>query len=181
MLHRSDNSPVPDRPYDLVLIAAVARNGVIGRSGALPWHLSADMAHFRELTRGCPVIMGRRTWDSLSPRYRPLPGRANIVVSRRAGSTIEGAQVAPSLQAALRLAQMRLDASRRVFVIGGAQLYREAMPQADVLELTEIQSEVTGDTQFPFWDRAAFDEVRRQPQQAEEGLAFDFVTYRKKH
>ena len=181
MLHRSDNSPVPDRPYDLVLIAAVARNGVIGRSGVLPWHLSADMAHFRELTRGCPVIMGRRTWDSLSPRYRPLPGRANIVVSRRAGSTIEGAQVAPSLQAALRLAQMRLDASRRVFVIGGAQLYREAMPQADVLELTEIQSEVAGDTQFPFWDRAAFDEVRRQPQQAEEGLAFDFVTYRKKH
>ena len=167
-------------PFDLVLIAAVARNGVIGRAGGLPWHLSADMAHFRDTTRGCPVVMGRRTWDSLSPRYKPLPGRANIVVSRRAGWTAEGAQVAPSLPAALRLAQLRVDATRRVFVIGGAQLYREAMPQADVLELTEVQAEVDGDTQFPFWDRAAFDEVRRVPQAAEEGLAFDFVTYRKK-
>jgi dihydrofolate reductase len=169
-----------ERPYDLVLIAAVARNGVIGRGGALPWHLSGDMAHFRETTRGCPVLMGRRTWDSLSPRYRPLPGRANIVVSRRSGWTAEGAQVAPSLQAALRLAQLRLDASRRVFVIGGAQLYREAIPMADVLELTEVQADVEGDTQFPFWDRAAFEEVRRAAQPAEEGLAFDFATYRKK-
>jgi dihydrofolate reductase len=169
-----------DRPYDLVLIAAVARNGVVGRDGALPWHLSADMAHFRDVTRGCPVIMGRRTWDSLSPRYRPLPGRANIVVSRRVGWNAEGAQVAPSLPAALRLAQLRLDASRRVFVIGGAQLWREAMPHADALELTEVQADVAGDTQFPFWDRAAFDEVRRESQPPEEGLAFDFVTYRRR-
>ena len=168
------------RPYTVVLIAAVARNGVIGRGGTLPWHLGADMAHFREVTRGCPVVMGRRTWDSLSPRYRPLPGRANIVVSRRAGWTAEGAQVAPSLQAALRLAQLRLDASRRVFVIGGAQLYRDAIPIADALELTEIQADVDGDTQFPFWDRALFDEVRREPQSPEEGLLFDFVAYRKR-
>jgi len=171
---------VTDRPYDLVLVAAVARNGVIGRGGALPWHLGGDMAHFRNLTRGCPVIMGRRTWDSLSPRYRPLPGRANIVVSRRPGWIAEGAHVAPSLPAALRLAQLRLDATHRVFVIGGAQLYREAVPQADVLELTEVQAEVAGDTQFPFWDRAAFEEVSRAPQPAEDGLAFDFVTYRRK-
>ena len=169
-----------ERPFDLVLIAAVARNGVVGRDGRLPWHLSADMAHFRELTRGSPVIMGRRTWDSRSPRYRPLPGRANVVVSRRVGWIADGAQVAPSLPAALRLAQPRLDASRRVFVIGGAQLWREAMPQADVLELTEVQADVAGDTHFPFWDRAAFEEVQRLPQQPEEGLAFDFVTYRKK-
>ena len=80
----------------------------------------------------------------------------------------------------MRLAQLRLDATRRVFVIGGAQLYREAMPMADVLELTEVQADVEGDTQFPFWDRAMFDEVQRQPQRAEEGLAFDFVTYRKR-
>lgn len=168
-----------DRSFELALIAAVARNGVIGRGGALPWHLGGDMSHFREVTRGCPVIMGRRTWDSLPPRYRPLPGRANIVVSRRAGWTAEGAQVAPSLQAALRLAQLRLDATRRVFVIGGAQLYREAMPMADVLELTEVKSDVDGDTLFPFWDRAAFEEVRRDPQPAEDGLAFDFATYRR--
>jgi dihydrofolate reductase len=169
-----------ERPFELVLIAAVARNGVVGRDGRLPWHLSADMAHFRDLTRGSPVIMGRRTWDSLSPRYRPLPGRANIVVSRRTGWSADGAQVAPSFPAALRLAQLRLDASRRVFVIGGAQLWREAMPLADVLELTEVQDDVAGDTQFPFWDRAAFDEVRRVPQAPEEGLGFEFVTYRKK-
>jgi dihydrofolate reductase len=168
-----------DHPFDLVLIAAVARNGVIGRGGVLPWHLSADMQHFRELTRGCPVVMGRRTWDSLSPRYRPLPGRCNIVLSRRAGLLADGALVAPSLPVALRLAQGRLEATRRVFVIGGAQLYREAMPLADVLELTEVQADVEGDTQFPFWDRAAFEEVRRAPQQPEGGLAFYFATYRK--
>ena len=169
-----------DRPFELVLIAAVARNGVIGRGGALPWHLAADMQHFRELTRECPVIMGRRTWDSLSPRYRPLPGRINIVLSRRAGWMAEGAQAAPSLQAALRLAQMRLGASKRVFVIGGAQLYREALPLADVLELTEVQADVAGDTQFPFWDRGLFDEVGRIPQPAEDGPSFHFVTYRRK-
>lgn len=168
-----------DRPFDLVLIAAVARNGVIGRDGGLPWHLSADMTHFRETTRGCPVVMGRRTWESLPARYRPLPGRSNIVVSRRAGWTTDGALVAPSLPAALRLAQLRLDATRRVFVIGGAQLYREAMPQADVLELTEIQADIAGDTQFPFWDRGDFDETRRLPQQPEGGLAFEFATYKR--
>ena len=169
-----------DRPFELVLIAAVARNGVIGRGGVLPWHLAADMQHFRELTRDCPVVMGRRTWDSLSPRYKPLPGRSNIVVSRRAGWAAEGMQSAPSLPAALRLAQLRLGAARRVFVIGGAQLYREALPLADVLELTEVRADIAGDTQFPFWDRAQFDEVRRVPQPAEGGLDFDFVTYRRK-
>jgi len=169
-----------DRPFELVLIAAVARNGVIGRDGALPWHLAADMQHFRELTRECPVLMGRRTWDSLPARYRPLPGRSNIVVTRRPGWTAEGAQAAPSLQAALRLAQLRLGPSKRVFVIGGAQLYREAIPLADALELTEVQTDVAGDRQFPFWDRGAFDEVSRAPQPTENGLAFDFVTYRKK-
>ena len=168
-----------ERPYELVLIAAVARNGVIGRDGVLPWHLAADMQHFREITRDGPVVMGRRTWDSLSPRYRPLPGRSNIVVSRRAGLEVEGALVAPSLQAALRLAQLRVGTSKRVFVIGGAQLYREAMPLADVLELTEVQADMTGDTQFPFWDRGQFDEVSRLPQPAENGLNFDFVTFRR--
>lgn len=169
------------RPFELVLIAAVARNGVIGRAGVLPWHLSADMQHFRQLTRESPVIMGRHTWDSLPARYRPLPGRSNIVVSRRSGWTPDGALVAPSLPAALRLASLRLGASRRVFVIGGAQLYREALPLAEALELTEVQADVDGDTHFPFWDRGAFDEVRRDPQPPEGDLLFHFVTYRKKH
>lgn len=168
------------RPFELVLIAAVARNGVVGRAGALPWHLSADMQHFRQLTRDCPVIMGRHTWDSLPARYRPLPGRSNIVVSRRSGWAPDGALVAPSLPAALRLASLRLGEPRRVFVIGGAQLWREALPLADTLELTEVQADIDGDTHFPFWDRAAFDEVRREPQAPEGELRFHFVTYRKK-
>lgn len=169
-----------DRPFELVIVAAVARGGVIGRDGALPWHLAADMQHFREVTRDGPVVMGRRTWDSLPARYRPLPGRSNIVVTRRAGWGAEGAQAAPSLAAALRLAQLRLGPARRVFVIGGAQLYRDALPLADVLELTEVQADVDGDTHFPFWDRSAFDEVNRAAQPADHGVAFDFVTYRRK-
>ena len=169
-----------ERPYELVLIAAVARNGVIGRDGALPWHLAADMQRFRELTRECPVVMGRRTWDSLPPRYRPLPGRSNIVVTRRAGWSAEGALAAPSVPAALRLAQLRLGPSKQVYVIGGAQVYRDALPLADALELTEVQTEVAGDTQFPFWDRGQFEEQSRLPQPAENGVAFDFVTYRRK-
>lgn len=169
-----------DRPFELVLIAAVARNGVIGRDGALPWHLAADMQRFRELTRECPVVMGRRTWDSLPPRYRPLPGRSNIVVTRRVGWSADGAQAAPSLAAALRLAQLRLGPTKRVFVIGGAQLYRDALPLADTLELTEVQADVAGDAHFPFWDRSRFDEVSRVAQPAENGVVFDFVTYRRK-
>ncbi len=102
------------------------------------------------------------------------------VMEKRAGWGAEGAQAAPSLAAALRLAQLRLGPARRVFVIGGAQLYRDALPLADVLELTEVQADVDGDTHFPFWDRSAFDEVNRAAQPADHGVAFDFVTYRRK-
>ncbi|HTP70730.1 MAG TPA: dihydrofolate reductase, partial [Burkholderiaceae bacterium] len=93
----------------------------------------------------------------------------------------EGALAAPSVPAALRLAQLRLGPSKQVYVIGGAQVYRDALPLADALELTEVQTEVAGDTQFPFWDRGQFEEQSRLPQPAENGVAFDFVTYRRKH
>jgi dihydrofolate reductase len=155
------------------LVAAVARGGVIGRGGVLPWHLPEDMAHFREVTMGHPVVMGRRTWDSLPDRFRPLPGRRNVVVTRNDGWAAEGAERAGSLDAALEL----LEREPEVFVIGGAELFAEALPCADELLLTELALDVEGDTFFPDWDRTDFEEVSREPHVSEDGTPFAFVTY----
>jgi len=163
------------------LIAAVARNGVIGRDGGLPWHIRADMQHFKALTSGGTVVMGRRTWDSLPPRARPLPGRVNIVVTRQPGWRADGAHAVASLDQALALATAHSPALQRIFVIGGAELYVHALPLADELELTEVQIDVDGDVSFPAWDRSAFMEVRREPHESgPESPAFDFVTYHRK-
>jgi dihydrofolate reductase len=124
------------------LIVARARNGVIGRDNALPWHLPADLAHFRRTTLGHPVIMGRRTWESIG---RPLPGRENLVVSRRAGYSAPGARVVQSLEEAWRT----VAGAGEAFVIGGAGLYEAALPGADRIYLTEIEADVEGDTRFP--------------------------------
>lgn len=123
------------------LIVARARNGVIGKDNAMPWHLPADLAHFKRTTLGCPVIMGRRTWESIG---RALPGRRNIVVTRRPGYAAPGAAVVGSLDAAWRAAGDATEA----FVIGGAQLYAEALGQADRIYLTEVAGEFEGDTFF---------------------------------
>jgi dihydrofolate reductase len=157
----------------LALVAAVARNGVIGKDGAVPWHLPDDLARFRRLTTGHPVIMGRRTWDSLPDRFRPLPGRRNIVVTRNPGWNAEGAEPVGSLEEALGL----LDDSPLVFVIGGAELYASALPLADELLLTEVGLEVEGDAFFPGWDADAFEEVSREPRIAADGTPFAFVRY----
>lgn len=154
----------------LVVIAAVARNGVIGRDGDLPWRLPEDLKHFRALTTGHPILMGRRTWDSLG---RPLPGRRNIVISGTPGWQSEGAEHAASLQAALELV---VDAST-AFVIGGAQLYAQALPLADGLELTEIDHDFDGDTHFPEWNRSAFVETARSSHTAAAGWPYHFVSY----
>ena len=161
----------------LVLIAAVARGGVIGRGNALPWHLPADLRHFRETTRGAPVIMGRRTWESLPERFRPLPGRRNIVVTRQAGLRAEGAEVAADLPGALAL----VAGAERAFVIGGAELYAAALPLADELELTEIDADFDGDAHFPHWQREDFRELRRERHRAEtpDDFEFCFVTYQR--
>ncbi len=156
-------------------MAAVARNGVIGREGAIPWHLPEDMARFRALTTGHPVVMGRKTWDSLPDRFRPLPGRRNVVVTRNPAWTAGGAERAASLEDALDL----LDDQETVFVIGGASLYAEALPLVDELELTEVDLEVEGDAFFPGWDRDAFEELTREPHLSEDGTPFAFVTYRR--
>ena len=108
------------------LIYARAANGVIGKDGAMPWHLPEDLAHFKQLTQGCPVLMGRKTWDSLPPKFRPLPGRTNIVITRQADWQAEGAQRADSLEEALRLA----GAAPEIWIIGGAQIYAQAEPLA---------------------------------------------------
>lgn len=156
----------------LHLIYARAANGVIGRDNKLPWHLAEDMAHFKQLTRGCPVVMGRKTWDSLPPRFRPLPGRTNIVVTRQAGWQADGAHRAGSLAEALALC----DASQTVWVIGGAQIYAEALPLADRLEVTEIDQTFDGDayapTLGPEWTESA-----RSRHVGSNGLPFSFVTY----
>ncbi len=160
----------------LVLIAAVARNGVIGRGDALPWHLPEDQRHFRRVTMGAPVIMGRKTWDSLPARFRPLPGRRNIVVTRNPAWRAAGAEPAASLEAARTLAG---DAAR-AFVIGGGELYRAALVHAAELVLTEIERDFEGDARFPDFDRSVFREQSREPHRAAPPNDFDyaFVTYR---
>ena len=157
----------------LLVIAAVAQNGVIGAYGKLPWRLPEDLKHFRALTLGHPVIMGRRTWESLK---EPLPGRENIVVTRTRGYEAPGASVAASLEGAIALCA----GEPLAFVIGGADLYAAALPLADGLALTEIQRDYEGDVRFPEWDRGAWRETQRKPQVAADGTRFDFVLYERK-
>lgn len=152
------------------LVAAVAANGVIGADGKLPWRIPEDLRHFKALTLGHPVIMGRKTWESLG---RPLAGRENIVVTRTPGYEAPGAHVAASLDGALALCAGEPVA----FVIGGSELYAAALPQADGLVLTEIERDYSGDARFPDWDRSAWRETQRKPQTGADGLRFDFVLY----
>ena len=133
----------------LALIAARARNGVIGLDNRMPWHLPEDLAYFKRVTLGKPVVMGRKTFESIG---RPLPGRLNIVVTRNPDWQAAGVQVAHSLDAALALAAAA--APEEIMLIGGAELYRQALPQADVLYLTEIDAEFAGDAFFPEVDLA---------------------------
>jgi dihydrofolate reductase len=164
--------PSPHRPV-LSLIAIVARNGGIGRDNALLWHLSEDLRHFKRITLGCPIIMGRKTWDAIG---RPLPGRRNIVITRNAAWTATGADTAGNLTQALALVPQ----AAKVFVIGGAQIYAAALPHADELVLTEVDADAQADTFFPAWDRAAFSERSRETHTDAQGLRYSFVTYQRK-
>lgn len=137
----------------LHLIYAQAANGVIGRDNTLPWHLPEDLAHFRRLTSGHPVIMGRKTWDSLPPRFRPLPGRLNVVVSRQPDWQADGALGASDLPSALALARRQRAPEQAdgapIWVIGGAQLYAAALPLAQRIAVTELESTFEGDACAP--------------------------------
>ena len=158
------------------LIYARAANGVIGANGTIPWHLPEDMAHFKQQTAGSPVIMGRKTWDSLPPRFRPLPGRQNIVVTRQADWRAEGAFAVGNLSDALSLCAKA--ASPEVWVIGGAQIYAEAEPLAQRAVVTEIARDYEGDAHAPVLDGAAWREMQRESHvSAKDGLAFSFATY----
>ena len=157
----------------LALIAAVARNLAIGRGGALLWQESEDQKHFRRVTMGCPVVMGRKTWDSLPARFRPLPGRRNIVVTRNPAWRAEGADRAGSLDDALALCT----GAAKVFVIGGAELYTLALPHADQLELTEIDAQLDGDVFFPDWPRAQFRLASSEARTSAAGIGYCFNRY----
>ncbi|CAN7731097.1 dihydrofolate reductase [Pseudorhodoferax sp. LjRoot39] len=157
----------------LHLIWAQAANGVIGRNNTLPWRLPEDMAHFKATTMGCPVVMGRKTWDSLPPRFRPLPGRINIVLTRRADWQADGALRAASLEEALGLCP----AEAKVWVTGGADVYAQAQPLASTAVVTEIEATFEGDAFAPQLD-GAWTEVARERQVSATGLAFSFVHYR---
>lgn len=155
------------------VIVAVASNGVVGRDNALPWHLPNDLAYFKRTTLGKPVVMGRRTFESIG---RPLPGRCNIVVSRNPEFSAAGVAVVSSLEAALARARERAleDGVGEVMVIGGAGLYAEALPLADRLYVTEVHAEVEGDTYLPPVDWAAWQEVSRDDHKACDSNPFDY-------
>lgn len=156
----------------LHLIFAKSRNGVIGINNTLPWHLPEDMAHFKRTTMGCPVIMGRKTWESLPPRFRPLPGRVNVVVTRQNGWYENGTQPSSSLEDVLSFCEQ----FENVWVIGGAQLYAQALPFADTAVVTEIDADFEGDAFAPQFG-PGWQETSREPHTSVNGLNFSFVTY----
>ncbi len=160
----------------IVLVAAVARDGGIGLEGQLLWRERADAQHFAAMTLGHPVVMGRKTWESLPAKVRPLPGRRNVVVSRQAGYRAEGAEVVGSFEAALQL----LQGSAQIGVIGGQAIYAAALPLAHRLELTEVEDDFVADTFFPAWPREQFDELQRVPQLGLDGTPYAFVSYERK-
>lgn len=155
----------------LNIIVAAADNGVIGVNNTLPWRLPDDLKQFKALTMGKPVLMGRKTWDSLG---RPLPGRRNVVISRQTGLTLAGAEVQPSLDAAIAA----VSAADEAFVIGGAEIYRQALPLAQRVYLTEVRAQIAGDAFFPPLDGQWKMESRTDHEADERhAYAFGFVTY----
>ena len=155
---------------EIIIVAAVARDRGVGYRGQLLARIPGDLPRFKALTMGAPVVMGRKTWDSIG---RPLPGRRSIVVTRDPGWHAEGAEAAISLDAALQLAAP----AAKVFVIGGGEIWALALPRIDRLELTEIDAEFPADTFFPSWDRADFRQTACDPHRPDEGPAYAFCTY----
>ncbi len=165
---------------ELAMVVAMAENNIIGRDGGLPWRLSADLRRFKDLTMGKPIVMGRRTWDSLG---RVLPGRRHVVVSRQADFGAEGVEAAGSLDEALSAAHRaaREAGASQICVIGGGQIYAQALPRADRLYVTHVEAVVEGDTCFPAIDDALWAVVREERLPADERntYATRFVEYRR--
>lgn len=156
------------------MIFARSANGVIGNNNALPWHLPEDLAHFKKLTLGCPVIMGRKTWESLPPRFRPLPGRTNVVVTRQADWHATGAQSAGSLTDALAICKAASD----VWIIGGAQIYAQTEPFASRIEVTQIDKYFEGDALAPTLS-SQWQQSFKEDHMSSTGLKFSFISYTK--
>lgn len=165
----------------IVLVVAVARNGVIGRDGDLPWRLPSDLKRFKQLTLGKPVLMGRKTWDSIG---KPLPGRPNIVITRDTTFCAHGAAVVSSLDEGLDAARREAEklGVDEVCVIGGGQIYAQAFDRADILHVTRVEADVEGDTRFPDIDPAIFEKVAEEPipQGEKDSHAMHFVTWCRK-
>ena len=160
----------------LTLIAVVGKNRVIGKDNQLIWRLPEDMAHFKAVTRGHAVLMGRKTWESLPPRFRPLPERRNLVLTRQTDFWPAGAEIAASPAEALQLL-----GEQTVFVIGGAEIYAQCLPLAERLILTEVDEAATGDAFFPEYRNGEWQETERQRHVSATGLFYSFVTYQRKH
>lgn len=158
------------------LIAAVSENNVIGRDGKLPWNLPADLKHFRELTKGHPVIMGRKTYESIG---HPLSHRRNIVVTRKKELKLEGCKVVGSVEEAIKLTQASASTSDEAFIIGGAEIYKAALPRSHRIYLTRVHAEVEGDAFFPEVDFSQWREVSRKHHEAdaEHAYPFTFLVY----
>ena len=159
------------------MIYARARNGVIGKQGQLPWHLPEDLAHFKRTTLGQPVVMGRVTWESLPEKFRPLPGRTNVVVSRKTTFNATGAQVVSSLEAAMAL----FPSTEVVWLIGGAQLYAQALPLASQIVVTEIDADFEGDAFAPSLSPNDWTETQRSSHVSAQGLGYHLVTLQKRN
>ena len=157
------------------MIFARAENGVIGKDNTIPWHLPEDLARFKQLTQGHPVIMGRKTWDSIPPRFRPLPGRKNLVITRQKNWSADGAFAASSLDEAIALC----GEAAEVWVIGGAQIYAEAEVRAVRVEVTEIAQYFEGDAYAPTLD-SNWTENARESHVSKNGLAYSFISYSKR-
>ncbi len=173
---------------EINLIFARARNGVIGNQNTLPWHLPEDMAHFKRLTTGCPVIMGRKTWDSLPPRFRPLPNRTNIVLTRQENGESDSennhqnsVKLLSSVQEALQFCEQisNAEAPQAIWVIGGAAIYEQFLPHACRVYVTEIHQNFEGDAFAPQLG-IEWLETAREDHTSVNGMAFSFVTYQKK-
>ncbi len=167
----------------LHLIFARARNGVIGNKGGMPWHLPEDLAHLKRTTMGCPVIMGRKTWDSLPPKFRPLPGRLNVVVTRQVDWRADGAVRANSLAQAIELCSPDGDAGEQasagwtdIWVLGGSQIYAQALPLAITAVVTEIDADFEGDAYAPQFG-PEWTKTKGEPQVSSTGLKFSFATF----
>jgi len=160
---------------EIIIIAAVANNGVIGKDNQLLWNIPEDTKHFREATAGQPVIMGRKTWESLPEKFRPLPGRRNIVITRQSDYAASGAELADSLETAVA----RCTEAERLFIIGGAEIYAQAMHCADTLLLTEVALSPEGDARFPEVSSSVWQEQQRYSCLSSTGIECAFVTYKR--